>query len=99
MSRSLGELAVRHGLELRGDPDVRIARVGTLPGAGPDAVTFLANPQYRKYLAKTIEAMRDICIARYEAFGTAGNADKIKVKSLERMYVMYEAGELTPKVN
>jgi len=53
MSRSLGELAVRHGLELRGDPDVRIARVGTLPGAGPDAVTFLANPQYRKYLATT----------------------------------------------
>ena len=53
MSRSLAELAVRHGLELRGDPDARVARVGTLHGAGPDAVSFLANPRYRKYLATT----------------------------------------------
>ena len=53
MTRSLGELAVRHGLELRGDPDVRIARVGTLQQAGPDAVSFLANPRYRKFLAST----------------------------------------------
>ncbi len=53
MTRSLGELAVRYGLELRGDPDVRIARVGTLQQAGPDAVSFLANPRYRKYLGST----------------------------------------------
>lgn len=53
MSRGLGELAVRHGLELRGDPDQRVERVGTLPHAGPDAVSFLANPRYRKYLATT----------------------------------------------
>ncbi len=53
MTRSLGELAVRHGLELRGDPDTRVARVGTLQAAGPDAVSFLANPRYRKYLATT----------------------------------------------
>ncbi|MGA4817587.1 class II fructose-bisphosphate aldolase [Pseudomonas aeruginosa] len=30
----------------------------------------------RKYFSKTVEAMRDICIARYEAFGTAGSASK-----------------------
>jgi UDP-3-O-[3-hydroxymyristoyl] glucosamine N-acyltransferase len=53
MSRSLGELAVRHGLELRGDPDLRVERVGTLHQAGPDAVSFLANPRYRKFLATT----------------------------------------------
>jgi UDP-3-O-[3-hydroxymyristoyl] glucosamine N-acyltransferase len=53
MSRTLAELAVRHGLELRGDPDARVDRVGTLYGAGPDAVSFLANPRYRKYLATT----------------------------------------------
>ena len=53
MTTTLGELAVRHGLELRGDPDVRVARVGTLQQAGPDAVSFLANPRYRKYLATT----------------------------------------------
>jgi len=53
MALSLGELAVRHGLELRGDPEARVTRVGTLQNAGPDAVSFLANPQYRKQLAET----------------------------------------------
>lgn len=53
MELSLGELAIRHGLELRGDPDTRVARVGTLQEAGPDAVSFLANPRYRRHLAST----------------------------------------------
>jgi UDP-3-O-[3-hydroxymyristoyl] glucosamine N-acyltransferase len=53
MELSLGELAIRHGLELRGDPEQRVARVGTLQHAGPDAVSFLANPRYRKHLATT----------------------------------------------
>jgi UDP-3-O-[3-hydroxymyristoyl] glucosamine N-acyltransferase len=53
MSLTLGELAIRHGLELHGDPDVRVERVGTLQAAGPDAVSFLANPRYRKYLRST----------------------------------------------
>jgi UDP-3-O-[3-hydroxymyristoyl] glucosamine N-acyltransferase len=53
MERSLGELAVRHGLELRGDPQHRVSRVATLQHAGPDAVAFLANPRYRRHLATT----------------------------------------------
>jgi UDP-3-O-[3-hydroxymyristoyl] glucosamine N-acyltransferase len=53
MELSLGELAIRHGLELRGDPERRVCRVGTLQHAGPDAVSFLANPRYRKHLAST----------------------------------------------
>jgi UDP-3-O-[3-hydroxymyristoyl] glucosamine N-acyltransferase len=53
MGLSLGQLAIRHGLELRGDPDARVERVATLQSAGPDAVSFLANPRYRKYLATT----------------------------------------------
>jgi fructose-bisphosphate aldolase class II len=43
--------------------------------------------------------MKDICVARYEAFGTAGNADKIKVIGLESMFQRYAGGELAPKVN
>jgi fructose-bisphosphate aldolase class II len=43
--------------------------------------------------------MRDICIARYEAFGTAGNASKIKPISLEAMFQRYARGELDAKVN
>jgi fructose-bisphosphate aldolase class II len=88
---------IRHGVrKVNIDTDLRLASTGAIR-------RFLAeNPAEfdpRKYLAKTIEAMRDICIARYEAFGTAGNADKIRVKSLESMYLLYEAGELTPEVN
>lgn len=51
---SLGELAVRFGCVLQGDPSVRVARVGTLEVAGPDAVSFLANPRYRRFLVSTL---------------------------------------------
>jgi UDP-3-O-[3-hydroxymyristoyl] glucosamine N-acyltransferase len=50
---SLGELAVRFGCTLQGDPDAVVSRVGTLEGAGADAVAFLANPKYRRFLADT----------------------------------------------
>ncbi|HEU4601629.1 MAG TPA: UDP-3-O-(3-hydroxymyristoyl)glucosamine N-acyltransferase [Steroidobacteraceae bacterium] len=50
---SLGELAVRFGCTLRGDPDLRVRRVGTLEAADIDCISFLANPRYRKYLAHT----------------------------------------------
>jgi fructose-bisphosphate aldolase class II len=43
--------------------------------------------------------MKQICKDRYEAFGTAGNASKIKVLSLEAMTDRYLSGELDPKVN
>lgn len=73
------------------DTDLRLASTGAVR-------RFLAeNPSEfdpRKYFAKTVDAMRDICVARYEAFGTAGHADKIKVISLEDMYKRYEKGQL-----
>jgi UDP-3-O-[3-hydroxymyristoyl] glucosamine N-acyltransferase len=50
---SLGELAVRFGLELRGDPAVRISHVATLSQATEGALCFLANSRYRKHLAST----------------------------------------------
>jgi UDP-3-O-[3-hydroxymyristoyl] glucosamine N-acyltransferase len=50
---ALGELAVRFGCELRGDPALRVARVATLSAAGPGELGFLANPQYRTQLGAT----------------------------------------------
>src|SRR5262245_57904295 len=50
---TLGELAVRFGCTLKGDPDLRVSHVATLESAGPDAVSFLANPKYRRFLAQT----------------------------------------------
>ena len=53
MPATLGQLAAQFGCELVGDPSVVVSRVGTLAGAAPDAVTFLANPLYRAQLAHT----------------------------------------------
>lgn len=53
MTVTLGELAVRFGCELRGDPAIVVDSVGSLAQAGGRAVTFLANPKYVSQLADT----------------------------------------------
>ena len=53
MTVSLGELAVRFGCELRGDPAATVDSVAALSQAGPRAVSFLANPKYVTQLADT----------------------------------------------
>jgi UDP-3-O-[3-hydroxymyristoyl] glucosamine N-acyltransferase len=50
---SLGELAVRVGLELRGDPALRVSHVATLALASEGSLSFLANSRYRKHLGGT----------------------------------------------
>lgn len=50
---TLGELAVRFGCALRGDPEARVDHVATLEHADASAVSFLANPKYRRYLQST----------------------------------------------
>ncbi|HEY3699631.1 MAG TPA: class II fructose-bisphosphate aldolase [Spongiibacteraceae bacterium] len=77
------------------DTDLRLASTGAIR-------RFLAkNPEEfdpRKYLKETIKEMKAICKERYEAFGTAGQADKIKVITLEDMSARYEKGSLDPHV-
>ena len=94
----VGEIqeGIKHGVrKVNIDTDLRLASTGAVR-------RFLAqHPKEfdpRKYLAATTKAMRDICILRYEAFGTAGHADKIKPLSLDKMYERYLAGELEPLV-
>ncbi|MGH8295906.1 MAG: UDP-3-O-(3-hydroxymyristoyl)glucosamine N-acyltransferase [Steroidobacteraceae bacterium] len=53
MGISLGELAVRFGCELRGDPDVQVDHVATLARADSRSLAFVANPRYRQQLAAT----------------------------------------------
>ncbi len=78
------------------DTDLRLASTGAVR-------RYLAeNPAAfdpRSYLKETITAMKDIAVARYEAFGTAGNAGKIKAIGLDAMTSRYELGELDPKIN
>jgi UDP-3-O-[3-hydroxymyristoyl] glucosamine N-acyltransferase len=53
MGIALGELAVRFGCELSGDPDVGVDHVAPLLSAGPGALSFLANPRLSSQLAAT----------------------------------------------
>ncbi|WP_437881494.1 UDP-3-O-(3-hydroxymyristoyl)glucosamine N-acyltransferase [Pseudomonas sp. LRF_L74] len=48
---TLGQLAERLGAVLRGAADKPIRGLATLQDAGPDQLSFLANAQYRKFLA------------------------------------------------
>jgi UDP-3-O-[3-hydroxymyristoyl] glucosamine N-acyltransferase len=53
---TLGQIAARFGLVLRGDPDTRVTGVATLKDAQPGTISFLSNPRYRKYLVNTAAA-------------------------------------------
>jgi fructose-bisphosphate aldolase class II len=52
----------------------------------------------RKYLKPAMEAMRNLCRQRFEEFGAAGQAHKIRPLSCASMAKRYAAGELTPKL-
>jgi len=49
----------------------------------------------RAFLKPSIAAMQELCASRYEAFGTAGQASKIKPISLVEMANRYKSGDLT----
>jgi fructose-bisphosphate aldolase class II len=88
---------IKHGVrKVNIDTDLRMASTGAIRKHMHD---HPSNFDPRKYLRAATDGMRGICKARYEAFGTAGNASKIKVISLEEMYKRYESGELDPTVN
>jgi len=69
------------------DTDLRMASTGSIrKHLSENASNF--DP--RKFLKESTAAMSAICKARFESFGSAGNADKIKVKSLETMIDFYK---------
>ncbi|MDQ8035895.1 MAG: class II fructose-bisphosphate aldolase [Pedobacter sp.] len=88
--------AIKHGVrKVNIDTDLRLASTGAIRRyMAKDPAEF--DP--RKYLKETITAMRDICVDRYQAFGTAGQASKIRVLSLEKMTDRYAKGELKQSV-
>ncbi len=87
---------IKHGVrKVNIDTDLRLAWTGAVRKA------LAENPKAfdpRKFLKAGTAAMKEICKARYEAFGTAGNASKIKPIGLEAMVQRYASGELDPRV-
>ncbi|PDT44678.1 fructose-bisphosphate aldolase class II [Sinorhizobium fredii] len=51
----------------------------------------------RKFLNPAMDAMSAVCKARFEAFGTAGNASRIKVVPMSEMARRYASGSLKPQ--
>jgi fructose-bisphosphate aldolase class II len=78
------------------DTDLRMASTGSIRKHLHDNPS---NFDPRKFLKEATGAMSEICKNRFEAFGSAGQASKIKPISLETMFGKYEAGELEAKVN
>jgi len=88
---------IKHGVrKINIDTDLRLASTAAIR-------EFMAQNKAefdpRKYLSKTTAAMTKIVVARYEAFGTAGQASKIKPISLDDMFERYDSGALDPVVN
>lgn len=88
---------IKHGVtKVNIDTDLRMASTGAVR-------RFLVeNPSAfdpRKFLIESTKAMAMICQARFEAFGSAGNASKIVPIRLETMIGRYASGELDPKVS
>ncbi len=52
-----------------------------------------------KRINEANKVMSETCVVRYEAFGTAGNASKIRSLDLEEMVKRYDSGELDPTVH
>ncbi|WP_296178546.1 UDP-3-O-(3-hydroxymyristoyl)glucosamine N-acyltransferase [Pseudomonas sp. UBA1879] len=69
---TLGHLAEFLGATLRGPADKEITGLATLQEAGPGQVSFLANPQYRKFLATSHAAA--VLLKPADAEGYAGDA-------------------------
>jgi fructose-bisphosphate aldolase class II len=79
---------IKHGVrKINIDTDIRLAMTGAIRRAFDiDKGEF--DP--RKYLKPAKEAAKSICEARFEAFGTAGNAEKIKPMALDDIAIGYE---------
>ncbi|MDH2272502.1 MULTISPECIES: class II fructose-bisphosphate aldolase [Moraxella] len=80
--------AIKHGVrKINIDTDLRLASTGAIRKFMTE---HPAEFDPRKYLAASMKAMEEICVARYEAFGAAGNASKIRPISLEKMVEYYQ---------
>ncbi len=95
----VGEIVegIKHGVrKVNIDTDLRMASTGSVRRFLTENTS---NFDPRKFLKEATNGMSAICKARFEAFGSAGHADKLTSQSLEKMFMAYESGELDPKIS
>ena len=83
---------IKHGVrKVNIDTDIRLAMSGAMRRSMSQHPSEF-DP--RKFFKDATAAAKEICQVRFEAFGSAGQASKIKVIPLERMAQRYAKGEL-----
>ncbi len=88
---------IKHGVrKINIDTDLRLAATAAFRKV---ADTDRSEFDPRKFLKPAMEAMRKVCRERFEAFGTAGHASKIKVIPMSEMAKRYASGALDPRVD
>ena len=88
---------IKHGVrKVNIDTDVRLASTGAMRRLMAEKPEEF-DP--RKFLAAATTAVRELCRARFEAFGCAGWAAKIKPIALDAMEQRYAKGELAQVVH
>jgi fructose-bisphosphate aldolase class II len=88
---------IKHGVrKVNIDTDIRLAMTGAIR-------RYMAENRSkfdpRDYLKPAMAAAKKVCKARYEQFGCAGQASRIKPLALEKMAAKYRSGELEQVVN
>jgi len=87
---------IRHGVrKINIDTDLRMASTAAIRKVLHEKP---AEFDPRKYLKPAMEAMQKVCAERFEAFGTAGNAPKIKPIPMAEMAKRYADGTLDPRI-
>ena len=87
---------IRHGVrKVNIDTDCRMAMAGQFRRV---AMENPAEFDPRKFLKPAMDALRDLCRDRFERFGTAGNASRIKAIPMGEMAKRYAAGKLDPQI-
>ncbi|MER8375652.1 class II fructose-bisphosphate aldolase [Mesorhizobium sp. M1406] len=90
------ERGIRHGVrKVNIDTDCRMAMAGQFRRV---ATQHPGEFDPRKFLKPAMDALSDLCGDRFERFGTAGNASKIKVIAMDEMAKRYAAGKLDPQI-
>ena len=90
------ERGIKNGVrKVNIDTDCRLAMAGALRKV---AQTRPSEFDLRKFMKPAQEAMMAVVADRFERFGTAGNAHKIRPISLADMAARYASGSLKPKI-
>jgi fructose-bisphosphate aldolase, class II len=90
------QTGIRHGVrKVNIDTDCRLAMTAQFRKVASENT---AEFDPRKFLKPAMDAMRVLCRERYEAFGTAGQASKIRAIPLRDMAKRYRAGQLDPRI-